>query len=94
MNEEEFVAALYKAAFLREPDPQGLSTHVAALKDGISPDQLIAHFLQSPEFLSKIQKVINPHPLDRAPPMEVELDLSPHSPDEVAILSIRTPVLI
>ena len=76
MDEEGFVSALYRAALLREPDPEGLKTHVAALKSGKSPEDILGRFIRSAEFGSKIDRLAMRYPLDGAPPMSVDLELS------------------
>ena len=73
---EQFVAALYRAALLREPDPRGLLAHVNALKDGKAPEQIAREFLHSAEFLSRIAGFAQQYPLDLAAPMSVDLDLT------------------
>jgi 2-polyprenyl-3-methyl-5-hydroxy-6-metoxy-1,4-benzoquinol methylase len=76
MDEEQFVTVLYKAIFLREPDPAGLSAHVGALKNGKSAEQTMSEFLQSPEFRSKNTGSTSRYPCDDAPPMRVDLNLT------------------
>jgi SAM-dependent methyltransferase len=76
IDEERFVAALYKALLSRDPDEAGFSAHLAALKQGKPPERLAREFLLSAEFRSKLSRLISLCPLDRAPPMQVELDLT------------------
>jgi hypothetical protein len=70
---EQFVTALYRAAFGREPDEPGLFAHVNALRQGASPEEIAGNFLQASEFRSRIPGLVQSYPLDEAAPMPVEL---------------------
>jgi 2-polyprenyl-3-methyl-5-hydroxy-6-metoxy-1,4-benzoquinol methylase len=76
MDEERFVAALYRVLLLREPDRVGLSAHVDALKNGKTPEHVARLFVKSPEFMAKFSRPANISPLDQAPPMRVDVDLT------------------
>jgi hypothetical protein len=77
MDDEQFIIALYEGVLARDPDSAGKSAYLTALKNGKPPRQLVRDFLQSAEFRSKAGPVNNRYPLDQAPPMQVELDLTP-----------------
>ncbi|WP_420473112.1 DUF4214 domain-containing protein [Noviherbaspirillum sp. ST9] len=52
------VYRLYRAAFDREPDTQGLGFHIASIENqGISLQQVAANFIASPEFSSRYGKL-------------------------------------
>ena len=73
MDEEQFVSLLYRVVLSREPDQQGLSAHVSALKSGKPAEQIARQFLHSPEFAPTSSRSVA---LDHAPPMQVDLDLT------------------
>jgi hypothetical protein len=50
LSNEEFAAVLYRGMFGREPDPGGYSAWVNALNGGANRQDVIAGFLNSPEF--------------------------------------------
>lgn len=47
---EELVAMTYRAVLRREPDPEGYAAHVAALRNGRSPEDILRTAIDSPEF--------------------------------------------
>jgi FkbM family methyltransferase len=50
---EAVVSALYRSLLLRDPDPEGLAMHSAALVNGHPVEDLARTFLQSEEFYSR-----------------------------------------
>jgi SAM-dependent methyltransferase len=76
MSEEQLVRTLYQAMLRREPDPPGLARHVGDLKAGLPPGELVKNFVASPEFLASNSGATNYFPLDTAPPMVVDLQMS------------------
>jgi SAM-dependent methyltransferase len=76
MDEQQVVTGLYRSLLMREPDQGGLSTYMGELKRGEAVEQVIAYFVQSPEFRGKISRLSPPNPLSEAPPMRVGLQLS------------------
>lgn len=71
------VAALYRAFLQREPDAEGLRTQLNALRDGLTLECLVSAFLDSPEFYAKLPHLISLYPLDSAPAIAVDVDISP-----------------
>jgi SAM-dependent methyltransferase len=71
------VTALYRALLQREPDRAGLTAHVAALRNGLTLEALMSAFVKTPEFHAKLSDLIHLYPLDSAPAMAVDVDISP-----------------
>ncbi|MCI4588528.1 glycosyltransferase [Sphingobium sp. BYY-5] len=53
LDDQAFVEAFYKQALGRNPDPAGLSHHVALLSSGVSKSDMLRSILQSPEFAER-----------------------------------------
>ncbi|MHB1336883.1 MAG: DUF4214 domain-containing protein [Candidatus Humimicrobiaceae bacterium] len=49
---EEFITFLYENVLGRNPDPQGLASWVDNMKNGMSKEEVLLHFLDSDEFKS------------------------------------------
>ena len=47
---KHIINALYHAFLQREPDAEGLSGYVQALRNGLTVEELFNAFLKSPEF--------------------------------------------
>ncbi|MBD2860879.1 DUF4214 domain-containing protein [Paenibacillus oceani] len=52
LDEQPFLAELYRSLLNREPDEPGLANHARALRQGVSKHQLLVSFLISDEALS------------------------------------------
>jgi len=50
-SDDQFLEQLYRELLGREPDPEGMATHLAYLRDGHSRATLVMHFVKSPEFI-------------------------------------------
>lgn len=72
----QIVTALYRGLLRREPDAEGLRAHLNAWGTELTLEGMVSAFLNSPELLAKLPTVINVYPLDGAPPVEVDADLS------------------
>jgi 2-polyprenyl-3-methyl-5-hydroxy-6-metoxy-1,4-benzoquinol methylase len=75
-NEEELVSLLYRSLLQRDPDPAGLSHHIQALKAGMSAEDIIKSFTRSEEFEGLPTRSFDGYPLDGAPPMRVDTDMT------------------
>jgi SAM-dependent methyltransferase len=76
VDEEQFVTALYRAVLQREPDERGLSNHVAQLKAGAAPEVIAGKFMQLVKTRAQTKSKPNLFPLDLAPEMRVDLELT------------------
>lgn len=76
IDDVEFVAALYRGILSREPDQRGLETHLKNLRKGTPLEEVARLFVRSAEFSSRFANLINMYPLDRAPPMRVDLHVT------------------
>lgn len=76
---ENIVTALYRGLLGRDPDVNGLATHAGRLSQGAPLDDLARRIVSSPEFAEKFRAnaKFNRHPFDAAPPLPIELDVSP-----------------
>jgi SAM-dependent methyltransferase len=83
MDEEQFVTALYRAVLQREPDARGLSNHVAQLRAGISPEIVAGKFVQLVKLRAQNKSKPNLFPLDQAPEMRVDLQLTGEQAQEL-----------
>jgi 2-polyprenyl-3-methyl-5-hydroxy-6-metoxy-1,4-benzoquinol methylase len=76
-TKKHIVNALYHAFLHRDPDAEGLRAYLQALGNGLSLEGLMSAFLSSPEFHAKLPNVIGMYPLDSAPAIPVDVDISP-----------------
>jgi predicted Zn-dependent protease len=53
-SNEAFVTRLYELALHRQPDADGFAFHVACLEQGISREQVLLGFSESPEFIGNL----------------------------------------
>ncbi|HEY3636697.1 MAG TPA: methyltransferase domain-containing protein [Rhizomicrobium sp.] len=76
MDEKQFVTALYRAVLQREPDERGLASHVAKLRAGAAPETIAKKFMQLVAGRAQPKSKPNTFPLDLAPEMRVDLELT------------------
>ena len=76
-SDADILIALYKGLLGREPDAKGMAFHLNQIEDGEALDALVSAFVNSMEFVQGFTSRANLYALDGAPPMEVDLDLTP-----------------
>jgi len=76
MDEKQFVTALYRAVLKREPDERGLANHVAQLRAGAAPEIVAGKFMQIVNRQPREKSRPNLFPMDLAPEMRVDLELT------------------
>lgn len=54
-----FVTSLYRDLLGREPDAEGMKSHLRGLENGMSRDEIKNVFLNSPEFLNRVRDAFN-----------------------------------
>ena len=83
MNESEFVTVLYRSLLQREPDSVGLSHHLEALQDGMTAEDLVSGFARSDEFRALTARSFEGFPLDQAPPLPVDTQMTAAQSDRL-----------
>ena len=76
-SDANILIALYKGLLGREPDAKGMAFHLNKIENGEALDVLVSAFVNSMEFVQGFTSRANMYALDGAPPMEVDLDLTP-----------------
>ncbi len=75
-GDEAIITAAYRSILGREPDVNGLRQYADALRAGKDLAWLLDAFVRSDEFRAKASTVVPAYPLDGAPPLDIELELS------------------
>lgn len=73
----DVLTAIYAGLLGREPDPNGLAFYLKRIENGEPIQALVRAFISSTEFAQRFNAQANMYPLDGAPPMAVDLDLTP-----------------
>ena len=83
MDEVQFVTALYRAVLNRDPDERGLANHIAQLKTGATPEFIVGKFMEVVNRRPPDKRKLNLFPMDLAPEMQVDLELTGEQSQEL-----------
>ena len=58
-SDAAYVTSLYHDLLGREPDPEGMASHLRGLENGMTRDEIKNVFLGSPEFLQRVSTALS-----------------------------------